>query len=264
MTILDEIIQNKKSEIVRAKTIKPFPRIQEEAQASLFKPRGFRDALDRHHTTPAIIAEIKKKSPSKGVLKEPLDASRVARSYEQNGAAALSVLTDEKFFGGSLEDLRLIRNTARIPILRKDFVLDEYQIYESLVAGADAVLLIAAILTNEDLRRLKEKADSLRMDTLIEIHTEKDLQKLQAFDKLLIGINNRDLRTFQVDLSVTEKLLALLDKKHCIVSESGIRNHDDLVRLREAGVNAVLVGESLVAEKDPGEALKKLIGLNHG
>lgn len=207
----------------------------------------------------SIIAEIKRRSPSKGLIREHVDPVRIAEIYEAHGARALSVLTDEAYFGGSLEDLRQVREATSLPILRKDFVVDPYQIYEARAAGADAILLIVAILTAEEIRTFLRIARDLDIDALVEVHTLAEQDRALDADARIIGINNRDLKTFTVDLRTTLELVRSIPDDRIMVSESGIRDRADLIRLQEAGVHAVLIGEALMSAPDIGEKLSTLI-----
>ena len=208
---------------------------------------------------PAVIAEIKKASPSRGVICHDFDAARIARGYEAAGACAISVLTEEKYFLGSLDDLESARRATRLPILRKDFILDPYQIHEGKSAGADAVLLIAAALGPGELRPLMEEARFLGMETLVEIHSTGELESLRGLDIPLLGINNRDLATFETDISLSALLAPKLPPGSLGVSESGIRTGADIVRLSRAGIHAFLVGEQFMSSDDPGKALAELL-----
>ncbi len=259
MNILERIVRHKRKEIAAAVKAVPLARMRARALARRFRPRGFKKAVSRPSRRPHVIAEIKKRSPSRGLLARSFDPVRLARAFESAGAAALSVLTDLEFFGGRLETLSRIRQKVRLPILRKDFIIDEYQVYESAAAGADAILLIAAILTKKEIRRLKRLAERLGLDVLLEIHSAKEFEKIRGIPNLLVGINNRDLRTFRVSLETTEKLMRRIPKPLPVVSESGIRGAEDLTRLKRCGVRAVLVGEGLVTQRDPRQSLKKLI-----
>ena len=258
MSVLKEIIEHKQREVQEAKKSKPIDALKKELASRLMDIRGFKYSLETSPHNPCVIAEVKRKSPSKGVLRENLDVQELVKAYEANGASAISVLTDEKYFGGHLDDLKKAKEVTTCPILRKDFMIDEYQIYESLIGGADAVLLIVAALSPEMLKRLYETAVGIGLDVLLEVHKDEELQNVEAFPQAVIGINNRDLNTFNVDLKTTEKLMKLIPAGRTAVSESGIQSPEDLERLKKQGVRAVLVGESLVTQKDPGEALKKL------
>jgi len=260
--ILDKIVREKKKELLRLKKKTPLPLLKK----ALGKKKGrhvFYKALGRKQDI-AVISEIKRRSPSKGILRKNFDPIAIAREFEDSGATALSVLTDEKFFGGSLEILRKVRAEVSLPILRKDFILDEYQVYEAAFAGADAILLIAAILTVSEMRKLSGVADRLGLDVLFEVHDLKDLKKVLLLKPKIAGINNRDLRTFHVDLAATEKLGAYFSPKTILVSESGIFTREDIDRVKRAGARAVLVGESLMKQPSPGKALQKLMGKSRG
>lgn len=238
--ILDTIVARKKQEVAALKQ-QGLP----EKQTNIAPPRGFIRALLAQPGV-AIIAEIKKASPSKGVIRPDFDPLRIARSYSEGGAQALSILTDVDFFQGSASYIPLVRAAVELPVLRKDFVIDPIQIMEAALLGADAVLLIAAILELEQLRDFQALAQSLGMDVLVEVHDEKELQSALEANSKLIGINNRNLQDFTVDLETTFRLKSLVPAEIPVVSESGIKSAADMRRLREAGVNATLIGESLM------------------
>ncbi len=256
--ILDEIIKNTREELAARKALKPLEALKSEVRALPKKEPSFLKSLQA--ASFAVIAEIKRRSPSKGVLREDFDPVAIAREYEASGAAALSVLTDEKFFGGSPEVLKQVRRAVRLPILRKDFVVEEYHVWESRLLGADAVLLIADILSAGQIADLQALAGSLGMDALVEVHSQLDVEKALQAKPRLLGINNRDLHTFWTDIKVTERLSCEVPKGIFLVSESGIQNHEDLIYLSALGVRAALVGESLMRQKSPGLALKTLLG----
>jgi len=259
--ILEKIIRYKKKFVLSLKRNKSFSVLKKEVLALPKKRPAFLKAL-RKNGPVAVIAEIKRKSPSKGILRKNFDPVALAKGFERSGAAALSVLTDEKFFGGSEKILRNIRAAVGLPILRKDFILEEYQIWESRRIGADAVLLIAAILSEKEITAFSRTARNLGLDVLLEVHTPEDAQKAKRAKAKLVGINNRDLNTFHVDLSVTRKIAGRFPKPVFLVSESGIQSRKDLIYLRACGARAVLVGETLMRQKNPASALKKLLGLN--
>jgi indole-3-glycerol phosphate synthase len=219
--------------------------------------RDFRAALIAKQ--PAIIAEIKQASPSKGTLSTNFDPAAIAGSYASGGAAALSVLTDAKFFQGSLNDLEDARRTVSIPVLRKDFTIDEFHIIEAAAHGADAILLIAAILDDHELRRFRELAAQYRIAALVEVHDEDELDRALASGAEIVGVNNRDLRTFQVHLGLSEKLGPKIPSSVVKVSESGIHSQQDVRRLEAAGFQAFLIGEHLMSSPDPAAALKALL-----
>ncbi len=258
MTILDEILVHKRVEVDRAKESRDAAHLAEQARTCARRPIGFSEALK---STPGIsvIAEIKRRSPSKGLIREDFDAVAIAIAYADAGAACISVLTDAHFFGGSLEDLAAVRAAVDTPLLRKDFVIDAYQIDEARVTGAEAILLIVAALSPETLKRLHEHARSLELDVLVEVHDEEELKRALAIGSRLIGVNNRDLRTFEVDLATTERIAAKIDDSQIVlVAESGISSAEDVARLERAGAAGFLVGELLMRHPDPGVALRNL------
>lgn len=219
-------------------------------------PKDFTKAISR---PVSLIAEVKKHSPSAGVIKGDYDPVQIAMEYEAAGASAISVLTDSKFFGGSLKDLKNAAKAVKIPVLRKEFIIDEVQIYESRANGADAVLLIARILDDTRLRRFIEISGSLGMAALVEVHSLQELKRALDTRAGIIGINNRDLDTLKIDLSMTLELKKHIPGNIVVVSESGISGHHEINKLREAGINAVLVGEALLKAENIGSAVKKLL-----
>jgi indole-3-glycerol phosphate synthase len=260
VTILDEILDRKKLEIDAAQECVSADALAARAREATHTPRGFHRALCEGEP-PAIIAEIKRRSPSKGLLRPDLQPVDCAKAYAEAGAAALSVLTDEHFFGGHLDYLAEIGEAVSLPLLRKDFLVDAYQVDEARVAGADAVLLIVAALEAERLARLHKHAESLGLDVLVEVHDEAELEVALAAGAGLIGVNNRNLATFEVDLGVTERLgrrLAAAESRATLVAESGIGGPADIDRMTAAGASAFLVGESLMREPDLGSALRQL------
>ena len=254
LTILDQIIVRKRAELLNQQTI-----IGIEELEGISRPprRPFRSALESKQ--PAIIAEVKKASPSAGVIAENFDPAAIASSYEQGGAAALSVLTDQQFFQGSLEHLDEARQATRLPVLRKDFTLDRYHLLEAAAAGADAVLLIVAALPNFQLRELLEQAEELDLEALVEVHSEDELYRAIDVGASLIGINNRNLKTLEVSLETSLQLAAKVPPSALWISESGIRTPEDMRRLMDAGCRAFLIGESLMKQANPGVALANLI-----
>ncbi len=263
VSILDKIIEFKKKEVKALKKKKSLQNLKKEIGKLPKKKPGFLKRLKVKKGI-AVIAEIKRKSPSKGLLCRDFKPIRIAKEYEAAGAKALSVLTDRKFFGGSVEVLHKVKRAVRLPILRKEFIVDEYQLFESRFMGADAVLLIAGALSFEELQRFSLTAERLGLDVLFEVHTMEDIKKILPLRPKLVGINNRDLNSFCVNTRATTRLIKFLPKKTFVVSESGIKNHQDLVYLQSFGVGAVLVGESLMKQKKPGAALKKLLGNRGG
>jgi indole-3-glycerol phosphate synthase len=256
MNFLSAILDHTRGEVARRKSRAPESVLRG-------KPLYLRDPLSLsaalRKRSPAVIAEIKKASPSKGVICPDFDPAGIARQYEAGGACAISVLTEERFFLGSLGDLESARHATALPILRKDFILDPYQIHEAKSAGADAVLLIAAALGPGELAPLMEETRSLGMEALVEIHSPGELESLRGLDIPLIGINNRDLVTFETDISLSAFLAPKLPPRSLGVSESGIRTGADIVRLSRAGIHAFLIGEQFMRSGDPGTALADIL-----
>ena len=263
MTILHEILERKQCELEAAREQRGDAEMARKADAVSDPTRGFHAAL-RGGEPPAVIAEVKHRSPSKGVIREDFDPVACASAYERGGAAALSVLTDQYYFGGELAFLAAIRRAVSLPLLRKDFVIDAYQVDEARVAGADAVLLIVAALEPSSLASLHKRAEELGLDVLVEVHDEAQLEVAVAAGATLIGVNNRDLRSFEVDLEATERLGALLpslvqaERPVTLVAESGIHDSSDIARMTAAGAGAFLVGESLMKQADLSRALRQL------
>jgi len=256
-TILDTIVAHKRREIDAARA--RMPEVELERRLAKAPPvRDFRAALERGPGV-AVIAEVKKASPSAGVLRQDFDAVAIARTYAEHGAAAVSVLTDEPFFQGRLSYLTAIREAIALPILRKDFILERYQLLEARVAGADAVLLIAEILEESELAELLQQAHGLGLQALVELYDPESLQPVIDSGARVIGINNRDLRTFTTSLEHTLALSAHVPRDRCLVSESGIRTRDDVLRLQQAGVKAVLVGETFMRAPDIGAKLREIL-----
>jgi indole-3-glycerol phosphate synthase len=255
-TILDKIIATKKREVARQKKVVPLSHLLERITHRK-APLDFAAALKGNRIK--FIAEVKKASPSKGILSPVFDPVALAKTYTENGTAAISVLTDIAYFQGSLEHLTAIRKVVSLPLLRKDFIYDEYQIYESAAYGADALLLIAAILEPKQLEKLIAVSRRLVLDCLIEVHDENELEKALDAGAEIIGINNRDLKTFEVDLNTTRRLLPLIPENKIVVSESGISEREDIKKLENWGVDAVLVGEALVTTKNIPKKMKELM-----
>jgi indole-3-glycerol phosphate synthase len=260
--ILERIVTVKRDELAACKRERSFIAARREAEAAVRvdPPRGFEAAMRARiwRGDPAVIAEIKQASPSKGVLRESFDPPAIARSYERHGAACLSVLTDETFFRGALSDLRAARAACALPALRKDFIVDAYQVYEARSNGADAILLIAAVLDDAQLVDFESIARDLGMDVLVEVHGTDELERALRLDTALVGINNRNLRSFDVSLDTTLSLLPLVPSGKIVVTESGIRSREDVARMRAAGVNGFLVGEAFMCAPEPGGALGEL------
>jgi len=254
--ILARIVARKREDYAHATTLRAD--WERQAEEGLASRRGFRAALLRR--APALIAEIKKASPSKGVLREDFDAAGLGKQYERGGAAALSVLTDEPFFQGKLEDLVAARAATAVPALRKDFTLDEYHVVEAAAHGADAILLIAAILQEQEIRHLRELAGRFRMAAIVEVHDQRELRTALAAGADIIGVNNRDLRTFEVTLETSLRLGKEIPEGVLKISESGIHSREDIRRLQDAGFDAFLVGEHLLKAVSPEHALRELLG----
>jgi len=260
--VLKKILDYKLGEVEAAKAAAPLNEIMDRLADIEDTPRGFQNAILNSLSsgwTP-IIAEVKKGSPSKGLIRADFDPLQIATTYQDNGATCLSVLTDEHFFMGHLSYLALIREQVSLPLLRKDFICDPYQIYQALAAGADAILLIAAMLDVPQLRDYHCLARELSMDVLLEVHDERELEMALQTDCSMIGINNRDLRSFQVDIATSERLAAQIPPGRIIVAESGITTRDEIVRLTGKGLHAFLIGESLMRESDVGAKLRELVG----
>ena len=256
-TILDKIVATKREEIARAKTETPLAQLRRRL-AGAPPVRDFLAAVARPGGI-SLIAEVKKASPSKGVIREDFDPVRIAKIYQEHGAACISVLTDEPYFQGSLEYLVRIREQVDLPVLRKDFVIDPYQVVEARVAGADAVLLIAECLDDGMLKRLLDAIVELDMTPLVELFEPRNLERVLGIGTRLVGINNRDLRTFEVDLDHTLRLRRQIPRDRFVVGESGIRTRADVEQLESAGVDAMLVGESLMSNPDMGAAVDALL-----
>jgi len=259
--ILEKIITTKAQEVIAAQVARPFAAVDAEARAAS-PPRGFERALRARIAAgrPAVIAEIKKASPSKGVLRDSFDPPAIAASYEAAGAACLSVLTDRPFFQGAAEYLVAARAACGLPALRKEFIIDEYQVAESRALGADAILLIVAALEDDRMQALEACALAYGMDVLVEVHDGEELERALRLRTPLVGINNRNLRNFSVTLDTTFNLLSRVPKDRLVITESGIIAQRDVALMRERGVHAFLVGEAFMRAPDPGAALTALFG----
>jgi indole-3-glycerol phosphate synthase len=257
--ILQTILATKRREVEAARAREPHARIEARARAAA-PARDFVGALRKKIGAgrPAVIAEVKKASPSKGLLRADFDPAAIARSYEAGGAACLSVLTDRDYFQGAPEHLALARGACALPALRKDFVVEPWQVYESRALGADCILLIAAALARQDMRGLEEVASALGMAVLVEVHSGEELESALTLRTPLLGINNRDLRSFVTRLETTLELLPRVPADRIVVTESGIAAPQDVARLRSRGVGAFLVGEAFMRARNPGEALEEL------
>lgn len=257
--MLKKILAAKSEEVVARASATPLREMRARAEG-LPATRGFAAALAaaRAEDRPGVIAEIKKASPSKGVLREEFDVAGIAESYFLGGAACLSVLTDEPFFQGKLENVDIARRACRLPALRKDFIIDTWQVFESRVAGADAILLIVAALGDALMQELCGLALELDLDVLVEVHTEEELERALALPTPLVGVNNRNLETFETSLDTTLQLHSQLPADRLLITESGIQTREDVSRLRAAGVPAFLVGEAFMRADDPGARLREL------
>lgn len=266
--ILDEIVKKKEKELrekMSKVSLESLIEVLKRCRPELFRGGAhegdegpFKAAVSRPGRI-NLIAEIKGRSPSQGVIRESFDPREIASIYETNGAAALSILTDEEFFGGSLERLEEVRRVVSLPLLRKDFIIDEYQIYEAALFHADAILLIVRILKQDQLREYLRLAASLGMDALVEVHSEEELERALEGGAAIVGINNRDLTTFKVSLETTLRMAPRVPAGRVVVSESGISSVEDVKRVARAGVNAILVGSALMKAKDPAMKMRELL-----
>lgn len=255
--ILDDIVAYKREELAAQKSCVSLAQLQAMPLFTQIPPsflRGIREKKGR-----SIIAEVKKASPSKGVIRADFEPLALAKTYAVNGAAAISVLTEKKFFQGSLEYLRLIREHVELPLLRKDFLFDPYQVYEARAFGASAILLIVAILMDQQIIELQDLARTLGMDCLVEVHDEPELERALRCGVSLLGINNRDLRTFHTTIETSERLMQRMPSTVTVVSESGLSRVEQLVRLEAQGVRAFLIGETFMAAPDPGKPLRDML-----
>ncbi len=260
-TVLDEILAHKREEVERRKSRRPLADVRRSVERQP-APRGFRNALTLRIEAgeAAVIAEIKKASPSKGVIRADFDPPAIATSYEAAGAACLSVLTDEKYFQGGDAHLQAARSAVALPVLRKDFTIDEYQVYEARALGADCILLIVSALRAPELRALADVAAGLGLDVLIEVHDREELDSALSLNPALIGINNRNLKTFETSLTTTFGLLDAIPEGVTVVTESGILQRSHVQAMLHRGVRAFLVGEAFMRSADPGAALRELFG----
>lgn len=260
--ILDRIVEARRESIARRKRVLPEVALKMAVEKQTSPPRDFAGALGRDAVN--VIAEIKKASPSLGVIREEYDPAALAPGLEAGGAAALSVLTEEEFFQGSLGDLKEARKGVRVPVLRKDFIVDPWQVWESRAGGADSLLLIVAVLDDATLRGLLELARTTKMEPLVEVHSAGELGRALSAGARILGVNNRDLRDFQVRLETSLELVEMIPEDCIAVSESGIQSAGDLSRLRKAGFDAFLMGEHLMKRDDPGGALRELLQQTQG
>lgn len=256
--ILFRIVDVRRETVAHRKRVLPLPALKLAVEKKPFPVNDFAGALTRNEWN--IIAELKKASPSRGVLREDYHPASLGPAMAGAGAAALSILTEEDFFQGSLAHLKEVRKLVEIPLLRKDFIIDPWQVWEARAAGADSFLLIAAVLERDPLRELLSLGRELGMEPLVEVHTREELAKALDAGARVVGVNNRDLKTFQVRFETSLEIVESIPAECIAVSESGIRSHEDLVRLKEAGFDAFLIGEQLMSRADPAVALQELIG----
>ncbi len=256
--ILGKIVEEKKREVEQARREAPLNELKQKAEAQAIRSAFKRNISRKGHIN--LIAEIKRRSPSRGVIRPgEFDPARIALAYQAAGAGAISVLTDERFFDGKLEYLDIVKERVTLPVLRKDFIIDEYQIYEAGAHGADAILLIAHILTQDELGRYHGIAKELGIDVMVEVNNEEDIEKALASPASIIGINNRDLTNFDVDISTTQRLIRLIPETKVIVSESGIESYEQVMFLKSLGVNAVLIGETFMRAENIGDKVRELM-----
>ncbi len=256
MNFLEKIIQYKKENIPSKKKILPLNEIKNNLALNK-KHKNFKTNISIPNQI-NLIAEIKHASPSRGIIRDPFNLLEIAKIYDSCGVSAISVLTEVEYFKGSIEYLKAVQSVTSIPLLMKDFIIDEYQIYEASIAGASAILLIAAILTKTEIRSFFILAHQLGMDAVVEVHDDEELEKVLSCDVDIIGVNNRNLKTFQVDLNTSIKLKKQIPPNKIIVSESGIKNREDILRLKEAGFNAVLIGETFMQSQNIKEKIEEL------
>jgi len=255
--MISRIIEEKRRVVDEAKRLKPREELIKEI-SSISVNSSFKKNIARpHHIN--LIAEIKKASPSMGIIRGDFNPVKIAMTYQAHGASAISVLTDERFFEGKLEHVKMVKETVSLPVLRKDFIIDEYQIYESVACGADAILLIADLLSDSEMTGFYQLATSLGLDVLLEVHNEEDMEKAIATGGDIIGINNRDLHTFKVDLAMTQKLMRLIPAHKIKVSESGIKSYEDVMFLKSLGINAVLIGTAFMEAPDIAAKMREIM-----
>ena len=257
MSVLDNIITQKKKEIETLKKHKPLD--ETVAEFNLYPKRSFSQAIT-HSEEISIIAEVKKASPSLGVIRADFEPLKIAKTYEENGASAISVITDKKFFQGDINFLPEVKTAVELPILRKDFIIDPYQVYETKLYGADALLLISTVLSVQQLKKLLNLTHKLGMEALVEVHNEKDLKKALEAGARMVGINNRNLNTLKVDLQTCLCLKEKVPEDKILVAESGIKTREDILSLEKAGFEAALIGTALIQAQDIGKKLKEFLG----
>lgn len=255
--ILSKIINEKRKRLEKARIKLPEQKLKELASKIYLKSSFKRNVARPHHIN--LIAELKKATPQMGIIRGDFDPVKIALTYQAGGASALSVVTDERFFDGRLRTLKELKKRVTLPLLRKDFIIDEYQIYESLCYGADAILLIAQILTNEELGGFYKLSKELGMDVVVEVHNEEDVEKALKTGASIIGINNRDLNTLRVDLTTTQRLIRLIPDTKVRISESGIRTYENVMFLKSLGINAVLIGSAFMEADDIAAKMREVM-----
>jgi len=255
---LEEVVAHKRKEVVEAKAKVSKQELMESLEESPRQTRDFKTAIAQKRKV-SLIAEIKRKSPSRGMIRPDLNIEEIAYIYQKAGARAISVLTDEMYFGGRLEFIGRVKKVVSLPVLRKEFIIDEYQLYESCFLGADAVLLIAAILSLDEIKRFLSILSSLKMQALVEAHTEEDVKKCLDAGAEIIGINNRNLNTLKVDMTTTERLKKLIPDGRIVVAESGIKKHKEIKQLKAIGINAVLIGGAFMERSDIAASVKEVM-----
>jgi len=257
--MIANIIEEKKKSIAKVKERLPLDELIDKSKHTQGLRRDFKYAISKRAEI-NVIGEIKKASPSRGIIREDFEPLEIAKIYQVNGISAISVLTEEKYFLGCIDYINKVKGVCSLPVLRKDFIVDEYQIYESCYYGADAILLIADILSAEELIKFRDIATSLNMDSIAEVHSEEDLNKAIKANMDIIGINNRDLHTFKLNLKIAENLINLIPKGKIIIIESGIRSNSDLMFFKSLNANAVLIGETFMAAEDIGVKVREVLG----
>jgi indole-3-glycerol phosphate synthase len=259
--MLKKIIDHKRTEIEESKNSLPLSEIKEKLKGNLENPRDFKRALTDNQKDVRVIAEIKKASPSKGVIRSDFNPVEIAKVYDEHGASAISVLTDKKFFMGDLKYINNVKQIVNLPILRKDFIIDPYQIYETRLNGGDAVLLIVSLLDDQELKDFYSLSCEMGMECLVEVHDDRETERALKSDCSIIGINNRDLKTFKTDIKTTLRLIEMIPDEKIVVSESGIEKSEDIKLLKDAGVDAFLIGEAFMKEKNIANKFNEVINI---
>lgn len=259
--MLKKIIDHKRTEIEGSKNSLPLSEIKKKLKGGLENPRDFKGALTDNQKDVRVIAEIKKASPSKGVIRNDFNPVEIAKVYDKHGASAISVLTDKKFFMGDLNYINNIKQIVKLPILRKDFIIDPYQIYETRMNGGDAVLLIVSVLDDHELKDFLSLSSEMGMECLVEVHDDREAERALKSDCAIIGINNRDLKTFKTDIKTTLRLIEMIPDEKIVVSESGIEKSEDIKLLKDAGVDAFLIGEAFMREKNIANKFNEVVNI---